>query len=84
MNFTLPPELQSYIQRLDAFIAAEIAPLQNADDNSRFFDHRREFARTDPATGLPRKEWQALLAECVRRADAVRRPPATPRPLLEV
>ncbi|KAL9082831.1 MAG: hypothetical protein Q9159_006162 [Coniocarpon cinnabarinum] len=69
MNFDLPPELTAYIQRLDAFIAAEITPLQHANDNNRFFDHRREFARTHPDTGLPRKEWHDLLAEAVRRAD---------------
>ena len=87
MNFDLPPELLHYIQRLDAFIAAEITPLQNANDNNRFFDHRREFARTDPDTGLPKKAWAELLAEAVRRADRVRHPyhqlDHDPRPLRE-
>ncbi|KAI9002935.1 acyl-CoA dehydrogenase domain-containing protein [Hyaloraphidium curvatum] len=33
-----------------------------ADDNNRFFDHRREWARTDfDNRGLPRPEWEALL-----------------------
>src|SRR5205823_10453124 len=38
----------------------------------RFFDHRREDARTDwDRGGLPSREWEALLAEARRRADAV-------------
>src|SRR5439155_8093085 len=40
------------------------------DDNIRFFDHRREWARTDfERGGVPRPEWYALLAELRRRAD---------------
>ena len=70
MNFELPPELLAYLSELDAFIDAEIKPLQTRDDNERFFDHRREWARTDfDAGGLPRKEWEALLAEATRCAD---------------
>jgi alkylation response protein AidB-like acyl-CoA dehydrogenase len=71
MDFELPQELTDYLQELDAFIAAEIKPLEEADDNIRFFDHRREDARTDwDRGGLPSAEWEALLAEAVRRADA--------------
>lgn len=71
MNFDLPDELGEFLARLDAFIADEIAPLQAADDNERFFDHRREYARTDFENGgLPRPEWEALMDEAVRRADA--------------
>jgi alkylation response protein AidB-like acyl-CoA dehydrogenase len=71
MNFSLPPDLIQYLRELDAFISREITPLQNSDDNNRFFDHRREHARTDwDNGGLPRSEWEALLAEAVRRADA--------------
>ena len=45
-------------------------PLQQQDDNDRFFDHRREWARTDfEHGGLPRKDWEALLGEMRRRAD---------------
>jgi acyl-CoA dehydrogenase len=70
MDFDLPTDLVAYLQRLDAFIAAEIAPLQAQDDNERFFDHRREWARTDfEGGGLPRPEWEALLSEAKRRAD---------------
>jgi HAMP domain-containing protein len=35
------------------FIEAEIKPLQAQDDNERFFDHRREWARTDFDNGGP-------------------------------
>ncbi len=70
MDFDLPPDLVAYLEELDRFIEAEIKPLEEADDNIRFFDHRREWARTDFENGgLPRKEWEALLAEAKRRAD---------------
>ncbi|MGR9091623.1 MAG: acyl-CoA dehydrogenase family protein [Gammaproteobacteria bacterium] len=71
MDFELPTELTDYLHELDEFIEAEIKPLEQADDNIRFFDHRREDARTDwDRGGLPSAEWEALLAEAVRRADA--------------
>lgn len=71
MDFSLSDHLQAYLAELDAFIEEEIEPLQAQDDNQRFFDHRREHARTDwDNHGLPRPEWEALLAEARRRADA--------------
>jgi alkylation response protein AidB-like acyl-CoA dehydrogenase len=71
VDFTLPPALVELLAGLDAFIAAEIDPLQEEDDNRRFFDHRREFARTDVEHGgVPAREWEELLAEARRRADA--------------
>lgn len=71
MDFEVPIDLARYLDVLDAFIEAEIKPLEQADDNVRFFDHRREHARTDwDNQGLPRHEWEALLAEVQRRADA--------------
>ena len=70
MDFALPAELTAYLDELDAFIEAEIKPLEEQDDNVRFFDHRREWARTDfDNQGLPRPEWEALLREATRRAD---------------
>ncbi|MCZ8326259.1 MAG: acyl-CoA dehydrogenase family protein [Sphingomonadaceae bacterium] len=70
MDFALPADLVAYLAELDAFIAAEIKPLEQQDDNIRFFDHRREWARTDFENGgLPRHEWEALLGEARRRAD---------------
>jgi acyl-CoA dehydrogenase len=71
VNFDIPPELVAYLAELDEFIEREIEPLEEADDNIRFFDHRREHARTDwDRGGLPRAEWEALLREARRRADA--------------
>ena len=70
MDFALDPALVTYLKTLDDFIAAEIQPLQAQDDNERFFDHRREWARTDfEQGGLPRHEWEALLGEAKRRSD---------------
>ncbi|MEP0189684.1 MAG: acyl-CoA dehydrogenase family protein [Erythrobacter sp.] len=71
MDFAIPADLQAYLNELDAFIADEIKPLEQADDNIRFFDHRREDARTDwEREGLPNEEWEALLGEAISRADA--------------
>ena len=71
MDFRLPDHLVELLAQLDAFIDSEIAPLQAADDNVRFFDHRREFARTDLDNGgIPSADWEALLGEMRRRADA--------------
>jgi len=39
-------------------------------DNVRFFDHRREDARTDwDRGGLPNEEWEALLGTVRKKAD---------------
>jgi acyl-CoA dehydrogenase len=71
VDFEIPAEIQQTLDDLDAFIEREIAPLQEQDDNERFFDHRREWARTDfEAGGTPRAEWEDLLREMRRRADA--------------
>ncbi len=71
MDFDLPAPLKSRLGELDHFIDEQILPLQNEGDNARFFDHRREDARTDwEREGLPNAEWEALLAEARRRADA--------------
>lgn len=71
MDHDIPPDLADYLVELDDFIESEIRPLEEADDNVRFFDHRREDARTDwDRDGLPNREWEDLLAEARRRADA--------------
>ena len=70
MDFALPADLKAYLAELDAFIESDIKPLEQADDNIRFFDHRREWARTDFENGgLPRHEWEALLRDASLRAD---------------
>ena len=71
MDFTIPDEIQSTLDQLDDFIEREIKPLEREDDNMRFFDHRREWARTDfDNGGVPRADWEELLREMRRRADA--------------
>ncbi|QIO31786.1 acyl-CoA dehydrogenase family protein [Bradyrhizobium sp. 1(2017)] len=70
MDFSIPKDLVDYLARIDAFVQAEIKPLQAQDDNERFFDHRREWARTDfDKGGLPRPEWEALLEKAKALAD---------------
>lgn len=70
MDFNLPEHLQTFLADLDAFIDDKIMPLQAKDDNERFFDHRREHARTDwDNEGLPREEWEDLLGEARQLAD---------------
>jgi len=71
VDFEIPADLAAYLAELDEFIELQIRPLERHGDNVRFFDHRREDARTDwDRGGLPSQEWEALLAEAVRRADA--------------
>src|SRR3954469_5636023 len=71
MDFTIPSEIQKLLDEIDLFIEKEIKPLEQQDDNIRFFDHRREYARTDfEHGGVPRQEWEELLAEMRRRADS--------------
>jgi alkylation response protein AidB-like acyl-CoA dehydrogenase len=71
VDFEIPADLTAYLSELDEFIDREIRPLERADDNIRFFDHRREDARTDwDRGGLPNRAWEELLREAVRRADA--------------
>ena len=71
MDLELPADLAAYLVELDEFIEREIKPLEEQDDNVRFFDHRREDARTDwDRGGLPSREWEELLGEARRRADA--------------
>ena len=62
-------ELDALLTTIDEFIEREIAPLEAA--HPEFFDHRREFARTDVENGgAPKREWDELLVEMMRRADA--------------
>ncbi len=69
MDFDLPSEITAKLAELDAFIDAEIKPLER--ENIRFFDHRREWARTNwEDDGRPADDWRAVIAEMERRADA--------------
>ena len=70
MDFEIPSDVQAYLAVLDDFIRDEIRPLEQKDDNIRFFDHRREYARTDfENDGLPRKDWEDLMRQARRVAD---------------
>ena len=70
MDFDIPQDINQLLKELDEFIEEEIKPLEQQDDNMRFFDHRREYERTDFENGgVPRKEWEELLREMRVRAD---------------
>ncbi len=70
MDFAIPTWINDKLEAIDRFIEAEIKPLEASDDNIRFFDHRREHARTDwDNGGMPRDDWEDLLKEMRRRAD---------------
>ena len=70
MNFDIPEDIANVLVKLDDFIEQVIKPLEQQDDNIRFFDHRREDARTDwERGGLPNEVWEALLFKAKRLAD---------------
>ena len=67
----IPGGIAATLAALDDFIAAQIRPLEEQGANARFFDHRREWARTDyERDGVPSREWEELVTEMRRRADA--------------
>jgi alkylation response protein AidB-like acyl-CoA dehydrogenase len=69
VDFTLPEHLPRLLAEMDEFIEKEIAPLQS--EHMQYFDHRREFARTDWENGgIPSETWESVLDEMRRRADA--------------
>ena len=69
MDFEVPTEIADFLTEVDQFIKDKIVPLENEGDNIRFFDHRREDARTDwDRGGLPNQEWEALLHQAKQLA----------------
>jgi alkylation response protein AidB-like acyl-CoA dehydrogenase len=65
-----PAAIRETLAALDEFIDQHIRPLELAGDNARFFDHRREWARTDfERGGVPSGGWEELIREMRRRAD---------------
>jgi alkylation response protein AidB-like acyl-CoA dehydrogenase len=69
VDFALPEHLPGLLAQMDEFIESEIRPLER--ENIQYFDQRREHARTDwDNGGIPRREWEDLLGEMRRRADA--------------
>ncbi len=70
MDFEIPADIAQLLTQLDDFIDQVIKPLEDQDDNIRFFDHRREDARTDwDRNGLPNEVWEQLLHKAKRLAD---------------
>ena len=68
MDFTLPDHLPGVLAEMDAFIEAEIKPLER--EHIQYFDQRREYARTDwENDGIPARAWEDLLGEMRKRAD---------------
>jgi alkylation response protein AidB-like acyl-CoA dehydrogenase len=68
VDFALPEHLPGLLAEMDAFIEAEIKPLER--EHIQYFDQRREHARTDwDNGGIPRREWEDLLGEMRKRAD---------------
>ena len=64
MTILMPDHMPAFLEKIDAFIEDKLKPLEAKDDNIRFFDHRREYARTDwDRDGLPSEEWEDLLRQ---------------------
>lgn len=54
MDFAVPSDVSQLLEDLDEFTADAVKPIEDADDNIRFFDHRREDSGTDwDRDGLP-------------------------------
>ena len=70
MDFAIPADLQAYLDELDAFIEAEIKPLEEQDDNIRFFDHRREHAQPEGQDRTLQGCHGGALAVVARQASA--------------
>ena len=69
MNFDIPEDIADFLGELDTFIESKIKPLEQSDDNIRFFDHRREDSRTDwERDGLPNEDWEQLLHQAKQLA----------------
>jgi acyl-CoA dehydrogenase len=68
LDFDIPEDIQRKLHEIDAFVERELVPLEKA--HPQFFDHRREFARTDwERGGIPAREYEDLVLEARRRAD---------------
>ena len=68
MDFELPRTIVDKLAELDAFIETKIKPLEAK--NMQFFDHRREYARTNwEEDGRPSDEWRAVISQMEEMAD---------------
>jgi len=67
MNFEIPEKIARFIEEVDQFIEDKIKPLEQKGDNVKYFDHRREYERTDwDSGGIPDRDWEALLQQAKR------------------
>jgi alkylation response protein AidB-like acyl-CoA dehydrogenase len=65
MDWSIPEDVQRLLADIDEFIERELKPIEAA--NPEFFDHRREFTRTDVERGgIPTVRWRELLAQARR------------------
>ena len=70
MPSTVAPETASTSHGSTSSSTRRSCRCRAADDNERFFDHRRNGrAPISEGGGLPRREWEELLAEMKSRAD---------------
>ncbi|WP_028652694.1 acyl-CoA dehydrogenase family protein [Nocardioides halotolerans] len=68
MDMSTPADVTKFIEDLDHFIDTQIKPIEEA--NPEYFDHRREFSRTDVERGgIPTAEFRELMYEARRLAD---------------
>jgi len=68
MDMSIPEDVTAFIADLDRFIDAEIRPIEEA--NPEYFDHRREFSRTDVERGgIPTRRWRELVTQARKLAD---------------
>jgi acyl-CoA dehydrogenase len=65
VEWSIPDDVTELLGSIDEFIDRELAPIEAA--NPEFFDHRREFSRTDLARGgIPAERWRELLTRARR------------------
>jgi alkylation response protein AidB-like acyl-CoA dehydrogenase len=68
MDMSIPEDVTRFIADLDEFIDAKIKPIEEA--NPEYFDHRREYARTDlDRGGIPTRRWREIMHEARVLAD---------------
>lgn len=68
MDMSIPEDVTRFMADLDEFIDTRIAPIQEA--NPEYFDHRREYSRTDlERGGIPSRRWREIMREARVLAD---------------
>jgi alkylation response protein AidB-like acyl-CoA dehydrogenase len=68
MDMSIPEDVTRFTTDLDEFIDTRIVPIQEA--NPEYFDHRREYSRTDlERGGIPSRRWREIMHEARVLAD---------------